>query len=101
MILKDVELIKEIFSIIDNGILDDYQELKFEAEVHDNYMERELYIINDNKENYNVATDFNPAILYRLIQELKESFLNRGEVWRSFSISYIKGGEVKTNFNYE
>lgn len=63
-------------------------------------MEEQLTVEIDGKQIINGDTDVNGAVLYDLVQKLKESSLERGENWKSFRLSYQNGGQVKTNFKY-
>jgi len=100
MVTTDVELAKETFELIESGIVHGYDAFQYEVEVHDNFMEEELIIENDGVEITNAETDFNGAVLYDLVEQLKQSSTKRGENWVSFTMSYRQGGEVKTNFTY-
>ena len=101
MITKDIDIVKEIFSLIDAGIVHGYDSFRYEVEIHEGYMEEELTVNNNGVEVTNAETDFNGAILYDLIKKLKNSFSKRGENWISFVMSYKHGDEVKTNFIYK
>lgn len=64
----------------------------------DGYMVEEISIEKNGVVNEQPQTDFNGAVLYRLIKELKASAASRSENWSSFVMSYDVGGQVKTNF---
>lgn len=66
----------------------------------DGYMVEEISIEKNGVVNEQPQTDFNGAVLYRLIKELKASAASRSENWSSFVMSYDVGGQVKTNFVY-
>jgi len=66
--------------------------------VCDGYMVEEISIEKNGVVNEQPQTDFNGAVLYRLIKELKASAASRSENWSSFVMSYDVGGQVKTNF---
>lgn len=100
MITTDIEIAKEIFKLIDEGIVNGYDAFKFEVEIYDTFMERELSVENNGVEVTDAETDFNGAVLYDLVKQLKTSSARRGENWVSFIMSYRQGGEVKTNFTY-
>ncbi len=100
MITEDIEIVKNIFALIQSGIVEGYDAFRFEAEVCEGYMVEEISIEKNGTLNENPETDFNGAILYRLVKELKASAASRGENWRSFVMSYTVGGQVKTNFVY-
>ncbi|SFB37648.1 Protein of unknown function, DUF600 [Pseudomonas sp. NFIX10] len=100
MVTKDLEIVKEIFSLIDSGIVLGYDSFCYEVEVGEGYMESVLTVEKDGVEVTDADTDFNSSKLYRLIKELKAEGKARGEEWLSFSMSYRREGEVKTKFNY-
>jgi len=99
MITEDINIAKEIFSLLDEGILNDYDSFIFKADVHDSFIECELSVISEGIENSDPETDYNSAILYDLIKDLKNKSIERDEEWKSFIMTYTEGGEVKTKFN--
>lgn len=101
MITEDFALVKEIFSIIDAGIVDGYDSFRFEVEAGDGYMDTELTVERNGVEVTNAKTDINDAILYGLVKRLRESARQRGECWISFVMSYRQGEQVKTGFKYD
>ena len=100
MIIEDIELAKEIFALIEAGIVHGYDSFRYEVEVGDGYSEEELVVENNGVEVTKAETDFNGAALYSLVKRLIENSRKRGENWTSFVMSYRRGGEVKTNFKY-
>lgn len=100
MIAKDFELVKEIFTLIESGIVNGYDYFCYEIKVGEGYMEAELIVENAGVRAANVQADFNGAILYDLVKRLKHSAKERGEDWTSFAISYRRGEKVVTNFKY-
>lgn len=100
MINEDIEIVKNMFALIQSGIVEDYDAFRYETEVCEGYMVEEISIEKNGAVNDHPETDFNGAILYRLVKELKASAASRGENWRSFVMSYNVGGQVKTSFVY-
>jgi hypothetical protein len=100
MITKDMGIVKRIFELLQSGIVEYYDAFRYEAEVCDGYMVEEITIEKNGVVNERLQTDFNGAVLYRLIKELKACAALRGENWSSFVMSYNVGGQVKTNFVY-
>lgn len=100
MITEDFKIAEDIFSLLNDGIVNGYDSFKFTAEVHEGYMETELSVTSDGVESDNPQTNFNGAVLYDLVKKLKSSFSSRGENWESFTMSYTQGGQVKTHFEY-
>lgn len=101
MITEDFALVKEIFSIIDVGVIDGYDSFRFEVEVGDGYIDTELTVERNGAKVTNAKTDINDAILYSLVKRLRENAGQRGECWVSFVMSYRQGGQVKTDFKYD
>jgi hypothetical protein len=101
MISEDFTLMKEIFSIIDGGIIDSYDFLRLEAAGGNGYIDIELTIEKNGVVIDNAKVDINSAILYNLVKRLREAANQRGECWTSFVMSYSKGEQVKTRFIYE
>lgn len=101
MMIQDFDLTKKIFSILDVGIVGEYDAFKFTVEVFDNYQESEFIVTSNGVESDNPETRFEGTALYDTIENLKKNSINRGEKWKSFTMSYIKGDEVKTKFFYE
>lgn len=100
MITEDFNIIKDIFSIIDDGIVNGYDYFTFEVKVEVGYIETQLTIERNGIATTDVKTDINDAVLYALVKRLRESAAQRGECWASFVISYRIGEQVKTNFKY-
>ncbi|WP_425928379.1 hypothetical protein [Pseudomonas sp. NyZ201] len=100
MIAKDFEIVKEIFSIVDTGIVDGYDSLRFEVEAREGYIDVSLIVERDGVFISDARTDINNSILYDLVKRLRESAGQRGERWSSFTMSYRQGEQVKTNFKY-
>ncbi len=100
MITEDIKIAQEIFSLLDSGIVNDYDSFEFTAHLYENYMEQELLVTSQGVQSSNVETTFNGAMLYALVEKLKQSSLSRGGDWKSFTMSYAKGGDVKTKFEF-
>ncbi|WP_248768909.1 hypothetical protein [Pseudomonas sp. MWU12-2345] len=100
MVTEDLELVKQIFSLVESGIVSGYDAFRYEAEVFEGYMREQLSVENNGVEVTNAERDFNGAILYRLLRELKNNAVKRGEDWAVFIMSCRRGGEVKANFEY-
>ncbi|WP_242170119.1 MULTISPECIES: hypothetical protein [unclassified Pseudomonas] len=100
MITEDIEIVKKIFELIQSGIVEGYDAFRYEAEVCEGYIVVGVSIEKNGTLNESPKTNFDGAILYRLVKELKASAASRGENWRSFVMSYSVGGQVKTNFVY-
>ncbi|MCQ4258140.1 hypothetical protein NA619_08990 [Pseudomonas stutzeri] len=100
MITEDFELVRAIFSLVDEGIVSGYDAFRLEVEVNDDYIVEELTIEKDSVEVTNAETDFNGAALYDLVQKLRALARARGENWSEFVISYRHGEKVHTKFKY-
>ncbi|WP_017904717.1 hypothetical protein [Pseudomonas asplenii] len=100
MISKDFELVKEIFSLIESGIVNGYDYFCYEVEFCEGYMDILFVVEKDGVESTNAETNFNRAALYELLKKLKLNAAGRGESWRSFVMSYRRGERVVTNFKY-
>lgn len=101
MILDDFTLIKEIFSIIDDGIIDSYDSLRSDATVGNGSIDIELTIKQNGVVIDDDRVDINSATLYNLVKQLRETAQQRRECWTSFVMSYSKGEQVKTKFKYD
>ncbi|MGY4490746.1 hypothetical protein [Pseudomonas sp. TE3610] len=97
---EDLKIAHEIFSLIEAGIVNGYDSFRYEVEVAEGYTEETLRVEINGGSFYDAETDFNGAILYRLVRTLHRNFVARGEGWRSFTMTYVRGGEVKTSFNH-
>nr|WP_218168552.1 hypothetical protein [Pseudomonas veronii] len=85
--------------MLDAGIVDGYDSFFYEVTVGAGYIETVLTVENKGVRMTDAETDYNGAILYRLVKELRECATRRGENWSSFVMTYARGGEVKTRFN--
>jgi len=99
MVTEDINIAKEIFNLLDEGILNDYDSFIFKADVHDSFIECELSVTSEGIEINDPETDYNDTVLYDLIKSLKNKSIERDEEWESFVMNYTEGGEVKTKFN--
>ncbi|TKJ57103.1 hypothetical protein PviCFBP13515_26415 [Pseudomonas viridiflava] len=100
MIIEDLALAKEIFSIIDNGIIDGYDRFRYEVVVGKGFIDTELLVEKDGVETTNARTEMDDTQLYELVDKLKHSAEQRGENWVSFVVSYKHGEQVSTKFKY-
>lgn len=100
MVTEDFELVKQIFAIVESGIVHGYDAFSYKVEVGPGCMESELSVEIDGVVVNDAETDFDGFVLFDLATKLKESAESRGESWRFFTMSYTRGGEVKTNFKY-
>lgn len=60
-----------------------------------------LAVEREGVEVTDARTDFDDTALYMLARQLNKNAKERGECWRSFVMSYRRGGQVKTSFNYD
>ena len=100
MVTEDVEWVKQIFAIVESGIVHGYDAFIYKVEMGPGCMESELSVQTDGVVVNNAETDFDGFVLFELATKLKESATRRGEDWRFFTLSYTRGGEVKTDFKY-
>ncbi|MFL1548930.1 hypothetical protein ACI77I_07440 [Pseudomonas sp. D47] len=99
MITQDLQLAKQIFELLDAGIVDGYDSFCYEVVVSVGYMETVLTVEKEGGQVTDAETDYNGAILYRLVKELRACAIRRGENWNSFVMTYTRGGQVKTKLN--
>jgi hypothetical protein len=97
---EDFELVKQIFTIVESGIVHGYDAFLYKVEMGPGCMESELSVQNNGVVVNDAETDFDGFTLFELATQLRENAVRRGEDWRFFAMSYIRGGEVKTNFKY-
>ncbi|WP_090210214.1 hypothetical protein [Pseudomonas asplenii] len=100
MIAQDFDIAKQVFALIESGIVQGYDYFRYEAELFEGYMREQLSVENNGVEVTDAERDYNGAILYRLLRELKANSVGRGEEWSVFIMSCRRGEEVKTNFVY-
>ncbi|MGE1172731.1 hypothetical protein [Pseudomonas sp. BW7P1] len=100
MISEDIEIVKKIFELVEAGIVGGYDAFHYHAEVHENYMESELCVEKDGVEDWGVEADFNDSKVYFLVKQLRGNAVKRGELWKSFTLYYREGEQVRTEFNY-
>lgn len=101
MILNDVEITKNIFNILSNGIVDGFESFTFNASLHDSYIESELNVTKNGVTVSNSKTNFNGAILCDLLETLQKKAISRNEKWNGIIISYAKGGQVSVKYKYD
>lgn len=100
MIVEELDIAKEIFSLLGEGIVDGYDSFEYIVEVHEGYMEEELDVTLDGRASSDIKKDYNAAKLHDLVTRLKQKALSRGDDWKKFILSYVQGEEVKLNFEY-
>ena len=100
MVTGDLELVKKIFAIVESGIVHGYDSFCYRVEVGAGCMEAEFSVESAGVEVNNAETDFDSFVLYDLAKQLKDNATRRGEEWSIFVMSYTRGGEVKTKFQY-
>jgi len=100
VITQDFELVKEIFQLVEAGIVRGYDAFQYSVEWGGNYMEAELVVEKNGSEIWDAETDFNNSQIYALVEKLHENAVARGEPWKSFVLSYREGEQAKTKFNY-
>lgn len=100
MITEDLAIVKELFSILDQGIVDGYDAFQYEVKVGDGWVETQLTAERNGVEIMDVETDFNNAVIFKLVKELRQSGAQRGDHWTAFTLSYRRGGQVRTIFSY-
>lgn len=100
MIIEEFDIVQEIFSQIDEGIVNGYDSFNFSVEVHDGYIEQELAVKINGQEFTDVETDFNGAFVCDLIEKLQRKAASRGDRWNGFSLSYTHGEQVKIAYDY-
>ncbi|KQV54809.1 hypothetical protein [Duganella sp. Root336D2] len=100
MITEDGEISKSIFEIIYLAIEEEYELFEFSAFIRDGYLETKLWITSGGICTAIVKNNINYAILCDLIEDLKARGMLRGDDWRSFTMTYVYGGQVKVKFEY-
>ncbi|MEQ6929104.1 hypothetical protein AAUI01_26175 [Pseudomonas mosselii] len=100
MITEDLAIVKELFSILDQGIVDGYDAFQHEVKVGDGWVETQLTAERNGVEIMDVETDFNNAVIFKLVKQLRQSGAQRGDHWTAFTLSYRRGGQVRTIFSY-
>lgn len=100
MILEDFEIVKKIFSLFDEGIVDGYDSFEFKAVLNDSYIESRLFVTKNDVGSDSVNTDYNGALLCDYLEKLQQQCRERGDDWCGIIMSYSRGGEVKVNYKY-
>ena len=72
MVTQDLQLVKQIFELLDAGIMEDYDSFCYEVIVSAGYIETVLAVEKEGDQVTDAETDYNGAILYRLVKELRE-----------------------------
>lgn len=100
MITQEIELVNQIFQLVDPGIVKGYDAFSYSVEWGGNYMEAELAVEKDGVDRWDAETDFNNSKIYMLVEKLHENAAVRGEPWKTFVLSYRDGEQVRTKFGY-
>ncbi len=100
VVTEDLQIIKEIFQIVEAGIVHGYDSFHYQVELGEGYMETEICVEKGGVESWSAEVDFDAWKIYLLAKQLKESSVERGEPWKSFILSYREGEQVRTKFSY-
>ncbi|MBC3451524.1 hypothetical protein [Pseudomonas mosselii] len=100
MITEDLAIVKELFSILDQGIVDGYDAFQYEVKVGKGWVETQLTAERNGVEITDVETDFSNAVIFKLVKQLRQSGAQRGDHWTAFTLSYRRGEQVRTFFSY-
>ena len=100
MIAEDLSIVKELFSILDEGIVDGYEAFQSEVKVGEGWVETQLTAENQGVDVMDVKTAFKNAEIFKLVKQLRQSGAQRGDHWTAFTLSYRRGGQVRTIFSY-
>lgn len=100
MITDDIVIAKKIFETLSSGIPSEYDSFEFCSNVDKSFIENKLSIVLNGIKSSALDTDFDDEIIFELIENLKASSMQRGNDWKSFTMTYERGGKVKTKFAY-
>lgn len=98
---NDFEIINAIFNCIDNRLADDYDSFMFTVHVYDLYQESEILVTKNGISTDSPRIRENAESEYSYVEELKKNATIRGEDWKSFTLSYRKGGQVSVKYKYD
>lgn len=100
MIADDFKIAQRLFELVDAGISREYDAFQFEIHLQDGYIKQNFLLESEGIEYADVHLGLNGAILYDVVDELKESAAKRGEHWKSFIMRYRHGEQVRMSFQY-
>lgn len=100
MVASDGEIAKQIFETLSSGIISAYDSFEFISNMDKSFIENKLFTTLSGIRSGAVDTNFDDEILFELIEKLKASSMQRGNDWKSFRMTYERGGKVKTKFAY-
>ncbi|MDO6388482.1 hypothetical protein [Uliginosibacterium sp. 31-12] len=96
--LEDFALLQEIYSIVDGGIQEHYDQMSFEICVGDGYIETFLSLWKDGHELPHSNNNSNDALIYGLVQKLHRQANLRNEPWLSLIITRQPGAAVGVEY---
>jgi len=99
MITEDFTLANKLFAIVDEGIVDGYDFFSYKVDIGDGYIDAVLTVESEGVVTTDAKRDINNAEVFGIILKLKENSISRGEDWRTLTMSYRHGEQVKLNFN--
>lgn len=65
------------------------------------YIDIGLIIQKNGVDIDDVVVAMSNTIFYKLVRELRENAIQRGECWSSFAMLYERGKPVKTKYKYD
>ncbi|OEC32589.1 hypothetical protein A7D25_23325 [Pseudomonas sp. 21C1] len=100
MIVDDFKIAQALFELVEAAIPREYEAFQFGIHLQDGYINQAFLLESGGVEYADVNLGLNGAIIYDLVDELKASAAKRGEHWKSFTMSYRHGEQIRINFEY-
>ncbi|OLU20639.1 hypothetical protein BVH01_01475 [Pseudomonas sp. PA1(2017)] len=101
MITEDFPLAQQLFTLIDDGILEEYDAFTFSCIVGKGYIDTQLTTELSDVQNAQARHELNHAVLNELVRQLQANARRRDEDWSSFVMSYRRGEQVSLQFGKE
>lgn len=101
MLNDDFAIVQEIFSLIDQGIVDGYDAFSYDCKVGPGFTHTVLTVELDGVTSSSVREEIDGLAMIKATTKLKENAERRGEGWTSFVMSHRRGEEVNVRYGRE
>lgn len=101
MITEDFPIAQQLFSVINDGILDEYDAFTYTCLTGEGYIETQLTTCLGGVQNAQARHEISYSALTGLISQLQANAQKRDEGWCSFVMSYRHGEKVSLTFGNE
>ena len=98
MVTKDFDILNDMVTLIDQGMLVNYEAFTFTMTLFEGYSESEMTLTVGGEVTEDYTGKFDGNFPLDLVKELKESVASRGEPFYGVTLSYTVGNQAKAKY---